>query len=168
MSLIDDPSMKEIVDDFCNEANQLYTQLQAILERLEENPANQKELEDFGQVIDRIMGAARSIGADEISQFSELGKTIGYKSSQINDLPLLNIVVAILFDTVDLLVKMTEKLQTGSSKPLADLNTETFASRLRWLSGKFKDIERSSCKVSDDKKKLDQNSIDDLMASLGL
>lgn len=170
MSILDDPAMKEIVDDFCNEATGLFEKLESSLEILEDNPVNPQELENFGQVIDRIMGAAKSIGADEIAKFCELGKTIGYKSSQTNDEPLLNVVVAILFDTVDLLSKMVEQLRTGNSKPLKGLNTAAFATRLKWLSEKFKNIERASCIIEDPEKKkeLSQNSIDDLMASLGL
>lgn len=168
MNVLDDPSIKEIIDDFCQEATTLFMDLNKSLEKLEERPDNPKELEKFGQIIDRVMGAAKSIGATEIATFCELGKTIGYKSSQTNDLPLLNVVVAILYDTVDILDKMIKKLKTGNSKALESLNTEAFASRLRWLSEKFKNIERSSCKIDQQPKILDQNSIDDLIASLGL
>lgn len=169
MDLLNDPAMKEIVDGFCEEANDLFFQLEETLENLEDDPLNQKELEHFGQVIDRVMGAAKSIGATEIATFCELGKLIGYKSSQTKDEPLLNVVVAILFDTVDLLKKMITQLETGSEKQLDGLNTEAFVTRLRWLSDKFKNIDRSSCEIDHgSEKSLSQGSIDDLMASLGL
>ena len=70
MSMLNDPSMKEIIIDFCVEAEELFDQLEQSLELTEENPANTKELEKFGQIIDRIMGAAKSIGATEIATFS--------------------------------------------------------------------------------------------------
>ena len=172
MSLLDDPSMKEIVDGFCEESNELLGQLEDALDILEDDPSNTAQLEQFGQIIDRVMGAAKSIGADEIATFCELGKVIGYKSSQTDDLPLLNVVVAVLFDAVDLLEKMVEKLQTGSEKQLEGLNTKAFVSRLNWLSSKFKDIERASVTYKKEgvgaENNLSQNSIDDLMASLGL
>ncbi len=167
MNLLEDPSMKEVVIEFCDEAQDLFGQLEESLETLEDNPNNSKELENFGQIIDRVMGAAKSIGADEIATFCELGKLIGYKSSQTDDAPLLNVVVAILFDTIDLLNKMITKLKTGDAKPLHALNTEAFVSRLNWLSDKFKDIDRSSCNIEENKE-LDQKSIDDLMKTLGL
>jgi len=166
---LQDPGMKEIIDDFCKESNGYLTELEMTLELLEDKPNSPDDLEKFGQVIDRIMGAAKSIGSQEIATFCELGKVIGYKSSQTSDMALLNVVIAVLFDTVDLLKLMIEKLQTGKTKSLDGLNTDAFASRLKWLSEKFKDIERSSCAVSQEaKKKLSQSSIDDLMASLGL
>lgn len=167
MSVLNDPSMREIVEDFCNETDNLFAQLEASLTILEENPSNTKELEKFGQIIDRIMGAAKSIGASEIATFCELGKVIGYKSSQIKDIPLLEVVTAILFDSLDMLRKMNQALRAGNDKCMNKLNTKAFVTRLNWLSAKFKDIERASCAI-DTKGKLSQNSIDDLMKSLGL
>ena len=125
----------------------------------------------FGQIIDRVMGSAQTIGAEEISRFCELGKVIGYKSSQTTDLPLLNVVVAILFDAVDLLRGMVTSLQSGNSKTLNGLSTKAFATRLKWLSNKFQNIDRASVESDvkyKDNKKMSQSSIDDLMASLGL
>lgn len=165
MSILNDPSMKEIIIDFCNEAEELFAQLENSLEILEGNPLATKELEKFGQVIDRIMGAAKSIGASEIATFCELGKVIGYKSSQIKDVPLIEVVVAILFDSLHMLRKMTLALRAGDDKYMNKLNTKAFATRLNWLSEKFKAIERASCQIEGN---LSQQSIDDLMQSLGL
>jgi chemotaxis protein histidine kinase CheA len=165
MSMLNDPSMKEIVIDFCNEADELFNQLETSLNILESNPLNHSELEKFGQIIDRIMGAAKSMGASEIAQFCELGKLIGYKSSQINDVPLLEVVIAILFDAIHMLRKMIKSVRDGNNNCMKNLNTKAFATRLTWLSEKFKNIERSSCAVNGN---LNQNSIDDLMQSLGL
>lgn len=165
MSMLNDPSMKEIIIDFCDEADTLFNQLQTSLEILEETPTNTKELEKFGQIIDRIMGAAKSIGATEIATFCELGKIIGYKSSQIKDIPLIEVVVAILFDSLDLLRKMIKSLRDGDDHVMKNLNTKAFVTRLNWLSAKFKDIERASVAIGDN---MNQNSIDELMQSLGL
>ena len=167
MQPVDDP---EIIEDFCRESEDLFDQLEEALENLEDDPQNSTELENFGQIIDRVMGAARSIGAEEIATFCELGKVIGYKSSQTEDLPLINVVIAVLFDAVDLLRKMVEGLKHGSNDPLKGLNTKAFGTRLKWLSEKFKHIERASLEseVKKDDSQMDQGSIDDLMASLGL
>lgn len=166
MNIINDPSMKEILIDFCDEASSLFDQLETSLNLIEEDPTNTKELEKFGQVIDRIMGAAKSIGATEIATFCELGKVIGYKSSQIKEIPLIEVVVAVLFDSVDMLRKMNQSLRDGHGESIDNLNTKAFVTRLNWLSAKFKDIERSSCAVPEGNMK--QQSIDELMKSLGL
>ncbi len=168
MSMLNDPSMKEIILDFCEEAELLFDQLESSLEITEENPANNKELEKFGQIIDRIMGAAKSIGATEIATFCELGKIIGYKSSQIRDTTLIEIVVAILFDSLHMLRKMITALREGNGRSMENLNTKAFTTRLNWLSAKFKDIDRASCAIDPTAGTLSQTSIDDLMQSLGL
>lgn len=165
MSFINDPMMKEIIDDFCVEAEGLFDQMDGCIQKLENNPLDTKELENFGQMIDRIMGAAKSIGASEIATFCELGKVIGYKSSQTREVPLLEVVIAILGDTVDMLRKMIKALKLGDDRCLNKLNSKAFVTRLQWLSAKFKDIERSSCAIDGN---LNQNSIDDLLQSLGL
>ena len=167
MSILNDPSMKEIIQDFCEEANGLFDQLEGSLTLMEEDPTNTKELEKFGQIIDRIMGAAKSIGATEIATFCELGKVIGYKSSQIKDIPLIEVVVAVLFDSLHMLREMNKALLNGNEKSMNHLNTNAFVTRLNWLSAKFKDIERASCAI-DANTTLTQNSIDELMKSLGL
>lgn len=168
MNILNDPSMKEIVDDFCAEADKLFVELENSLTAIEDDPTNTKELEKFGQVIDRVMGAAKSIGASEIATFCELGKVIGYKSSQVKDVPLIEVVVAILFDSLELLKKMNQALREGNDKCMGKLNTKAFVTRLNWLSEKFKDIERASCAIETPNKNLSQTSIDDLMKSLGL
>lgn len=163
--MLDDPSMKEIVIDFCIEAESLFDQLEECLQHLEENPNSPKELEKFGQIIDRIMGAAKSIGASEVAIFCELGKIIGYKSSQIKDIPLIEVVVAILYDSLDVLRKMITAIKEGNDSSMKKINPKALVTRLNWLSAKFKDIDRSSCTIDGN---LNQNSIDDLMQSLGL
>ena len=148
MNILNDPSMREIIDDFCDEASSLFDQLEASLNLIEENPNNTKELEKFGQIIDRIMGAAKSIGATEIAIFCELGKIIGYKSSQIKDVALIEVVVAILFDSLDMLRKMNISLRSGNDNCMKQLNTKVFVTRLNWLSEKFKNIENKRKKIN--------------------
>lgn len=167
MGLLNDPSMREIVIGFCDESLELLQELEVCLEELENEPTKTSRLEQFGQVIDRIMGAAKSIGADEVATFCELGKIIGYKSSQIKDPALLEVVVAILFDSHDLLLRMINQIKTGQDNGLKSLNTQAFVTRLKWLQDKFKNIERASVSYKENNV-LNQSSIDDLMSSLGL
>lgn len=168
MSFLDDPDMRELVDEFCKESLDLLDQLEEVLEELEDS-FNSSSLEHFGQLIDRIMGAAKSIGADDIGKYCELGKIIGYKSSQSKDLKLLQVVLAVLFDTTDLVKKMILKIQNNDATYMENLNTEAFGTRLKWLSEKFKHIERASCAVDErDNQDLDQTDIDSLLSDLGL
>ena len=169
--MLSDPEMEEIVIGFTEEADTLYDDLTEILESYEDEP-KQKKLEEFGQVIDRVMGAAKSIEANRTGNFCELGKTISYKASQSMDQELLNIVVAVLFDTVEILQKINKKIIKSKTEELEELNLDRFGTRLRWLSEKFQNIERGSVSIEasslESEGKADQKSIDDLLASLGL
>jgi chemotaxis protein histidine kinase CheA len=169
MDFLNDPDMKEIVEDFGKEAKAIFGECEEELNLLEDDLTQKKHLEAFGQKIDRVMGAAKSIGLDEISLYCELGKTIGYKSSQGKDLALTEVVVAILFDSIDLLNKMVDALLLGKKELTANINLKAFGTRLHWLSAKFKDIERASCTVKEEEKSgMDQGGIDDLLKDLGL
>ncbi|MAX67839.1 MAG: hypothetical protein QF441_05330 [Bacteriovoracaceae bacterium] len=168
MSMLQDPEMAEIVDDFCKESEKIYEQLEEMLEDYEETK-DPKKLEEFGQVIDRIMGAAKSVDAVQTGVYCELGKTISYKASQSMDKALLDIVVAVLFDTVEILQVMNKNIEKIKEEKVSGINLETFSTRLRWLADKFKDIQRSSVAIGANEKQLgDQKSIDDLLSDLGL
>lgn len=137
-----DPSMKEIVDDFCTECEELLAVLEDKLESFEDSE-DAKNLEEFGQTIDRIMGAAATIGAETIGHLCKMGKIIGYKSSQSSDKKLNQVVAGVLFDLVDMLTELIKNLRQGVDK--SDLNVDAFITRLEWLSNKFKHIDRASC-----------------------
>lgn len=164
--MLKDPDMKEIVDDFCKESEAIYTELEEILENYEDEPAP-GHLEEFGQKIDRVMGAAKSIEAHQTGLYCELGKTISYKASQSNDKALLDIVVAVLFDTVEILQSVNSNIKKSGDEVASGCDVNTFATRLRWLADKFKNIDRSSVAI-DTGSENSQESIDKLLEGLGL
>ena len=168
MSMLNDPDMAEIIEDFCKESEAIYNELEELLDDYEDwhDP---KKLEEFGQIIDRVMGAAKSVDAHQTGVYCELGKTISYKASQSMDKALLDIVLAVLFDTVEILQTMNKNIMSKKEESVSGINLEAFASRLRWLADKFKNIQRSSVAIGAEEKQLtDQASIDDLLANLGL
>jgi len=169
MSMLTDPEMEEVIIDFCGESSAIYDQIEAMLEEYEDEPSPDK-LEKFGQTIDRVMGAAKSIDAHQSGLYCELGKTISYKASQCEDKQLLDIVVAVLFDTVDILKSMNKNIIIEKEEKVDGVNLEAFESRLQWLAQKFKNIKRSSVSVSDDGggDEMNQKSIDDILKDLGL
>ena len=165
MSMLQDPDMKEMVQDFCKESKDIFNGLENLLEDYEETP-NPEILEEFGQRIDRVMGAAKSLEANRMGAFCELGKTISYKASQATDQKLLDIVVSILFDTIDILKKVNSKVNDDQVEDVENLNLDAFGTRLHWIADKFKDIQRASVDIGASLK--DQKSIDDLLSELGL
>jgi chemotaxis protein histidine kinase CheA len=166
--MLQDPDMAEIVEDFCQESETIYSQLEEILDSYEDEPESHK-LEEFGQIIDRVMGAAKSVDATQTGLYCDLGKTISYKASQSMDQALLDIVVAVLFDTVEILQRLNKNILETKEETVSGINLDAFATRLRWLADKFKDIQRSSVAIAPDETKVeDQKSIDQLLADLGL
>jgi chemotaxis protein histidine kinase CheA len=133
MLMYQDPTMKEIVDDFCKESKKQIPQLNECLYALEDDITNRKEFEAFGQIIDRMMGAAKSLEIHSMGTFCELGKSIGYKASQVEDENLLSIVVAVLFDTVEILETLVNKLEKVENLELKEISTDAFVSRLKWV-----------------------------------
>jgi hypothetical protein len=140
----------ELVKIFKDESDVLLQELQGILEKLEEDTqleAVSKNLELYGQAIDRMMGAAKSLSFNRIGKLCELGKMVGYKSSQAKDENLNQIVIAFLFDATEHLKEMIINLPSSESQDAKMAMSATLMSRLKWLVEKFKHIERGSVAI---------------------
>ncbi len=142
---LNDPDMKELVDEFLNESDDLLEELRDILDSFEDDPSQSKLLEEFGQTIDRIMGAAQTMGVEDVGHLCKMGKIIGYKASQSQQLALQEVTAGVLFDLCDFLEVLLVNIRENSDE--SDLNYETFQGRLQWLADKFKDIDRASCTI---------------------
>lgn len=159
-AMLDDP---EIRKDFCDECEQLLVQMEEVLEEYEENPKDLKKLATFGQLIDRMMGAAKNLNLDTFGRYCELGKMIGYKASQSSNFALNTLAAGILIDTIDFLNQMVNSIRVGANNPSVQ-DVDTFIGRLKILSEKFKHIERAS--VDADDKGNEADVLDDIIASL--
>jgi len=148
---INDPDMKEIVIEFCNESDSLIEELNDYLDTFEEDPSAGDLLEKYGQTIDRIMGAAKTLGLNEIGSLCQMGKIIGYKGSQAGNPSLQEVVGGVLFDLTDLLQVLVGNVRTGENEH--DFNLKTFNDRLIWLNDKLKHIDRSSCSFDEEEQK---------------
>lgn len=166
MSMLKDPDMDEVVVEFCEESLGLCTKLESILDDIEDDKENVKLLEEFGQTIDRIMGAAKSLEANQVGLYAELGKSISYKASQSEDIKLRDLTVAVLFDTVEIMTMLLENIEESREEKAPGFDTNAFASRLRWLADKFKDIKRASVAIEGDSGY--NEDIDALLKDLGL
>lgn len=164
--MLKDQEMADVVDEFIQESKELLDTCEEILDEFEddEDPA---KLELFGQTIDRIMGAAKSLEANTTGTLTELGKTISYKASQSSDKELLTIVGAILFDLVDATKRVVTNIELTKEEKAHGLNLDAMKSRFEWLANKFKDIDRSSVAIGSGEGE-SQESIDALLKNLGL
>lgn len=163
-TLLKDPDMAEAVDEFISESRELIESMENHLENFEDDPSNTSLLEKFGQEIDRIMGAAKSLGAETTGQICELGKIIGYKSSQTKDETLHQIVVAFLFDAVEVLQELIDSIEDKREEKIKSFNTDELIKRLIWLKDKFAHIDRASVSFEGEEEEI--MNIDDLKEML--
>lgn len=167
MSMLNDPEMKEVVLSFCEESLDIFSELEELLEEFEDDISKIANLEKFGQLIDRVMGAAKSLEANKVGKYCELGKIISYKASQTMDVKLLQIVTAVLFDTVEILESIINNIKTKQIET-SSVNLDAFSTRLKWLADKFQNIDRASVAIGEEAPISDQKSIDELLKDLGL
>ncbi len=172
--------MEDILQEFKDESSELVDQILEILEEAEESYANRKKLEEFGQIVDRIMGGAQSMAMatsnpllDQIGKYAQLCKTVGYKGSQIdNDEAFYTVIVAFLLDATEMLQQLIDVVGTGKETSVKEVLSLTFLDRLQWIAQKFDNNIRGSVATSadkkEDKKKQSQEDIDALLKSLGI
>jgi hypothetical protein len=169
----------EILREFQEESKSLIEQLTEILEKCEGDFSQVKSLEQYGQTVDRIMGAAKSIGLiitdkahfiHTIGDYTALCKAVGYKASQIKDNePFYNICVGLLADATEMLSDMIRAMTEGKKIEIKSLFSKTFLDRLKWVSEQFGADYRASVEVHKaGTKKMNQDDIDDLLKKLGL
>lgn len=97
--------MDELVVDFKAESLTLIGEMLAILEAIEGDASKFTQLEQYGQIVDRIMGASKSLAMmdpklksmmEPIGKYAELCKEVAYKGSQVpNNEALFNAVVGL-------------------------------------------------------------------------
>lgn len=172
MSTID----KDILKDFVVESKEIVESLLEMLEGIEGDFSQVRELEKYGQTVDRIMGGAKSLALmvpenhplHAISDYAALCKAVGYKASQIkNNEQFYDICVALLLDATETLDEWIEHLESGDETDLRNSFSVTFLERLRWVSNQFGADVRASV-GADGNKKMAQDEIDDLLRKLGV
>jgi len=172
--------MDDIIRDFKSECKDLVEQLMTLLEEAEEDFSLRKNLETYGQIVDRMMGGAKSIAItmddphsmDKIGSYAEICKLVGYKGSQIEEEgQFYTVVVAFLLDGTEMLQEMINALQTEKEQDIKVLLTVTFLDRLRWISTHFDENVRGTLEVegiTGTSSKTSQEQIDALLEQLGI
>jgi hypothetical protein len=169
----------DILKDFREESKTLLKELVEILDGVEDHFELVKDLESYGQTVDRIMGGAKSLALTfppehfihQIGDYSALCKAVSYKASQIEkNENFFNVCVALLMDATEVLEAMILNLGSGAPLAMSQMFSNTFLDRLKWISNQFAQDVRSSVGSTgtDAAKKMSQNEIDDLMKKLGL
>lgn len=138
---------KDILDGFIEESTLLLKELTGIAEQLE-MPAETfpaKLLEDYSQIIDRIMGAAKTllllapdhIGLQSIGKISEICKSMGYKAAERNEAAVIPLFAAFWMDVIEVLQELLEVIQDRDETiRIAKSFSPILQKRLEWLLSK--------------------------------
>jgi len=142
----------EIISSFLEESYDIVDQLEVILETCESSFSHVRQLENFGQMVDRIMGAAKSIALqlqdknpalDAIGEYAQICKNVGYKSSQIKtNEKFYNVCVSFLLDALEVLREACDALK--NKVPINLEKKKNFLDRLKWIDGQFGSEYRAS------------------------
>lgn len=114
---------QELLDDFLSETEEVIKNLKLFVTSYKE-PTDNYLFEKFGQQIDRIMGAAFTIGFTDIGELAKMGKEIGYKGSQVTEPEKLFVIQSLLSQILKKvefgmkLLKTNEKLDPDEVKDL--------------------------------------------------
>lgn len=164
---------KTILNDFVLESLNLVDQCLELLESIEQDPSEVERLSEFANLIDRVMGGAKSLalGASPehalhlIGDYCAICKSVGYQGSRIqNNDQLYSVTVALLLDAVEMVKTLFQKLEVSRSE-LKKIFTTTFLDRLKWISFQFDEMDKKTRGAGD---KMQQNEIDELLKKLGL
>lgn len=135
----------EILEAFKEETRQLLTELNTVVEKLEEWDSEEfpgKLLEEFAGKVDRIMGTAKTLLEDNptnkglllMGKLGELCKATGYKAAEAKILTLIPLFAAFWADTVeviDLVIKCVEL--DDEVQKVATQSGTLLQTRLQWL-----------------------------------
>ncbi len=172
--------MDEILVDFKSESKQLIKRMIAVLDQIEGDFAQRAQLENFGQIVDRIMGGAETLAlvtekneqVNMIGRYAQICKLVGYKASQLDNEQMFHVVVGFLLDASEMLDQIVENLGTPQEVDLKTALPKTFLDRLNWIADKFdKDLRASVAVGSADAQNStmgDQVLIKDVLKGIGI
>jgi chemotaxis protein histidine kinase CheA len=131
---MDDDLDEEILEGFLEECFEISQNLRTYLDGFSQT-GSPKLFEQFGQNIDRIMGAAKSIGLMELGELCLMGKELGYKSSQVKDLHQQLSLQSVLSQILRQMDKILQQLKKKKSDK--DPETAPLIKKLKEVSAKL-------------------------------
>lgn len=108
-----------LVHEFVEESRDLLEKCRSALTQFADK-GEPKFFEEFGLYIDRIMGASFTMGFNQIGELSKLGKQIGYKTSQVEDIDKLLTSQSLLSQLIKEIEKILKAIYLKSMESLDD------------------------------------------------
>ncbi len=166
--------MTDLMSEFKSESSDLVNQMTALLEQCEEGAAGPDSMEKFGQLADRIMGAARQLerisagvhsDLTTAAELTQLCKLLGYKSAQLDAKGALwPVAVGVMLDATEELRRLLNGVDM-SRPSVASAVENAIIDRLQWLNQQFHKSVDGSVPMSSGRI-MDQNYIESLFAKL--
>lgn len=139
---------QELLDSFIEESDGLLSQLETIINKLEEEHKEYPSqlILDFSQIVDRMMGGAQTlemsegehIGLKAIGSISAICKKIGYHGATVNRFEFVPLLVAFWSDTVEVLDELLKNLKDSErSRVIVERSSTLLQKRLEWLMGQM-------------------------------
>lgn len=139
---------EDILAEFIHESKTLLNELTEVVEKIEnDHPAFPSDLLTiYAQRIDRILGAAKTIGLMEpdnpslkaIGAIAEICKRMGYKAAEKKDLRLLPFFAAFWAEAIENIETLLNCIHdTKKAQTLVSSISNILQGRLRWLEGKL-------------------------------
>lgn len=163
----------DILNEFLTEAKRLVAECQTLLEDVDGKPGEALRLEEFANKIDRVMGAAKSLGLlvdgdhplHMVGDTTAICKALGYRGAKVGNQPqLYGVTVSFLLDAVETVDEILDRMEDPAADLRADLKN-TLLERLKWISDIYRKIPEAQASSGE---KLVQNEIDELMKKLGM
>jgi chemotaxis protein histidine kinase CheA len=103
----------EFLQTFLDESQEVLTEMKQFMQEFHE-PRDNHLFEQYGQKVDRIMGAAYTLSLNEVGDLARYGKEIGYKSSQITDTAKLLVIHSLLSQLLKTLETIVKGFRKGN------------------------------------------------------
>ena len=134
---------KEFLDSFLTDSFEVLTTLKDLVSNFS-TEEDHHLFETFGQNVDRIMGAAFTLSLNELGELTKMGKDIGYKASQVKEMPKLLAVQSLLSQLVKSLEEILKKMKKEQTPDFAEYHP--LLHKLKQASAHLGDL-RTSVKV---------------------
>ncbi len=111
----------EFLQIFLDESQEVLDEMKQFLESFREASDNHF-FEQYGQKVDRIMGAAFTLSLNDVGTLARYGKELGYKSSQIQDTNKLLVIHSLLSQLHKALDGIIKGFRKGNRPDPAELS----------------------------------------------
>lgn len=165
---------QELLSEFLEESRGIVADCESLLEDIENDPSQAGRLGEFANLIDRVMGAAKSLAmmaAPEhplniVGDITALCKAIGERgSNSARNEQLFTVTVAFLLDAVEITRELLDSLEDPDAVVTSDVRA-AILDRVGMISNIYKQMPKDAL-VGDAGPKMEQNEIDEIMKKLG-